>query len=69
MESILLTILLSTLISIIGFFAVLYIKKLIKIEDNLHTNQIELVKIREKMLSREDVKQMIIDEVSKYHKE
>ena len=60
--------LIGTLISIIGFFAVLYIKKLIKIEENLQINQVQLVKIREKMLSREQVKQMIIDQVSKYHR-
>ena len=32
--------LIGTLISIIGFFAVLYIKKLIKIEENLQINQV-----------------------------
>ncbi len=65
--TILLPILIGTLISIIGFFAILYINKLIKIQQNLHTNQLQLVKIREKMLTRQEVKEMIKDEIAYYH--
>lgn len=55
------------LIIIIGFFGAAYFNKLNEIQKDLVSLQIKVAEIQSSIMTRQDVKEMIRDEVQKYH--
>ena len=59
----------SILIAVIGFFGSAYLNKLTDIEKSIVQVQKDIVQLQSTMINRGEIKEMIKDEIAKYHME
>lgn len=57
------------LIAVIGFFGAAYMNKLTEIEKSIVQVQKDIVQLQATMINRQEIKEMIKDEILKYHRE